>query len=75
MSPKAARSYKSQSVSPKTDAEVLIAALDSVFRSKSRTRMFAIARTKTRRRIADDILLRDMLAAMDLLEKGFLPRQ
>jgi hypothetical protein len=37
--------------------------------------MFAIARAKTRRGVADDMLLRDMLAAMDLLEKGFLPRE
>ncbi|HEX4487641.1 MAG TPA: hypothetical protein VH088_15315 [Terriglobales bacterium] len=75
MSPKTERNYKSQRISPKTDADVLIAALDSVFRSKSRTRMFAIARAKTRRGVADDMLLRDMLAAMDLLEKGFLPRE
>jgi hypothetical protein len=74
VSPKTTRNYELRRISPKADAEVLIAALDSVFRSKYRTKMFAIARAKTRRGVADEMLLRDMLAAMDLLEKGFLPR-
>jgi hypothetical protein len=69
-----ARNHKRRNISPKMDADTLIAALDSVFRSPSRTRMFAIARSKTRRKVADDGLMQAMLAAMDLLEKAFLPR-
>jgi hypothetical protein len=41
VSPKTTRNYELRRISPKADAEVLIAALDSVFRSKYRTKMFA----------------------------------
>ena len=62
-------------LTPQQDAETLVVGLNSLFTSKSRTKMFSLAREMTRRNITDDELMRDMLEAMELLERTFPPTQ
>ena len=66
--------YK-QEPNPKLDAETLMLALSNLFSCPSRTKMFAIAREMARKNITDDELMREMLEAMDLLERSFPPKQ
>jgi hypothetical protein len=62
-------------VTPQTDAETLVVALNCLFLSTSRIKTFALAREMTRRKITNDELMRESLAAMELLEKHFVRKQ
>jgi hypothetical protein len=62
-------------IPPQRDAKTLLVALNSLCLSKSRTKMFALAREMTRRSITSDELMKEMLGAMELLEKNFVPKQ
>jgi hypothetical protein len=62
-------------ISPQQDAETLVVGLNCLFSSTSRSQTFALAREMTRREITSDELMREMLEAIDLLEKHFVPKQ
>jgi hypothetical protein len=62
-------------ITPQQDAETLVVALNSLFLSTSRTKTFALAREMTRRNIMDNERMREMLEAMELLEKHFVRKQ
>lgn len=67
--------YKIEPARPSLDADCLVLALSSLLLSKSRSETFAIARKRTRRNITSESLMREMLAAIDVLEEQFPQKQ
>jgi hypothetical protein len=57
------------------DAEALVVGLNMLLTSESRVSTFAIARAETMEKIDSAKLRNEMLAAVDLLEKKFTPKQ